>query len=64
MNRCTAGFHDANGEFVTADTRVEHRIGGRRGTVNAIFQDGEAEVLFDDGDLDLVQWDDIWAEEI
>ena len=69
MNKATAGFHDANGEFVTTDMRVEHRFGGRRGTVNAIFQDGEAEVLFDDGDLDLVQWDHIcklspWDEEI
>jgi len=45
MNRCTAGFHNANDEFVTADTRVEHRCGERRGTVNAIFQEGEAEAL-------------------
>jgi len=69
MNRAAAGFHDANGEFVTADTRVEHRFEGRQGTVNAIFQNGEAEVIFDDGDLDLVEWDHIcklssWGEEI
>jgi hypothetical protein len=68
MSRATAGFHDANGELVTADTRVEYRFGGRRGTVNAIFQDGEAEVIFDDGDLYLVKWDEIcklasWEEE-
>ena len=51
------GFHDGNGEFITADTRVEYRFGARHGTVNAIFQDGEAEVIFDDnGDIDLVKW--------
>ena len=56
MTRLKPGFHDSNGEFVTADTRVEYRFGARHGTVNAIFQDGEAEVIFDDnGDLDLVK---------
>ena len=70
MNSAKGGFYDANGEFVTADMRIEHRFEGRRGTVNAIFQDGEAEVIFDDdGGLDLVKWDDIcklssWGEEI
>ena len=54
------GFYDGNGEFVTADERVECRLGGR-GTVNAIFQGGEAEVMFDDdADLSLVKWDHIW----
>ena len=43
MNRASGGFYDTNGEFVTADMRVEHRFEGRRGIVNAIFQDGEAE---------------------
>jgi len=57
MTRLKPGFHDSNGEFVTADARVEYRFGARHGTVNAIFQDGEAEVIFDDnGDLDLVKW--------
>ena len=61
------GFHDGNGEFITADTRVEYRFGARHGTVNAIFQDGEAEVIFDDnGDIDLVKWShickiDLWS---
>jgi len=69
MNRVRSGFHDSNGEFVTADARVEYRFGGRRGTVNAIFQTGEAEVIFDDdADLWLVEWDHIcklppWAED-
>jgi hypothetical protein len=69
-NRARGGFYDTNGELVTADCRVEHRFEGRRGTVNAIFQDGEAEVIFDDdGELDLVKWGDIcklssWGEEI
>ena len=49
MNRVRSGFHDINREFVTADARVEYRFGGRRGTVNAILQTGEAEVIFDDG---------------
>ena len=52
-------FHD-NGEFVTADARVEYRSGARHGTVNAIFQDGEADVIFDDNaDLYLVKWDHV-----
>jgi hypothetical protein len=34
---------------------------GGRGTVNAIFQGGESEVMFDDdADLSLVKWDHIW----
>ena len=57
MTRLEPGFYDSNGEFVTADTRVKYRFGARPGTVNAIFQDGEAEVIFDDnGDLDLAKW--------
>ncbi len=61
MTRLKPGFRDSNGEFVTADARVEYRFGGRRETVNAIFQDGEAEVMFDDdADLYLVKWDYIW----
>jgi len=57
MTRLKPGFHDSNGEFVTADARVEYRFGARHGTVNAIFQDGEVEVTFDDnGDIDLVKW--------
>jgi hypothetical protein len=48
MTRLKPGFYDSNGEFVTADARVEYRFGARHGTVNAIFQDGEAEVIFDD----------------
>lgn len=61
MTRLERGFYDGNGEFVTADERVECRLGGGRGTVNAIFQGGEAEVMFDDdADLSLVEWDDIW----
>jgi hypothetical protein len=60
MTRLERGFYDGNGEFVTADERVECRLGGR-GTVNAIFQGGEAEVMFDDdADLSLVKWDHIW----
>ena len=60
MTRPKPGFHDRNGEFVTADARVEYRFGARHGTVNAIFQDGEAEVMFDDNaDLYLVKWDHI-----
>ena len=60
MDRFKAGFHDCEGQFVTADSRVEYRFGGRRGTVNAIFQNGEAEVVFDDdADLYLVKWDHI-----
>jgi hypothetical protein len=68
MTKLKPGFHDSNGEFVTADARVEYRFGARHGTVNAIFQDGEAEVIFDDdAGLYLVKWDDIcklpsWAE--
>ena len=68
MTRLKPGFHDSNGEFVTADGRVEYRFGARHGTVNAIFQDGEAEVIFDeDAGLCLVKWDHIcklpsWAE--
>ena len=46
MTRLERGFYDGNGEFVTADERVECRFGGGRGTVNAIFQSGEAEVMF------------------
>ena len=42
MTRLEPGFYDSNGEFVTADTRVKYRFGARPGTVNAIFQDGEA----------------------
>jgi len=61
MTRLERGFYDGNGEFVTADERVECRLGGGRGTVNAIFQGGEAEVMFDDdADLSLVKWDHIW----
>jgi hypothetical protein len=61
MTRLERGFYDGNGEFVTADERVECRFGGGRGTVNAIFQNGEAEVMFDDdADLSLVKWDQIW----
>src|SRR5690348_13766592 len=61
MTRLKPGFHDSNGEFVTADARVEYRFGARHGTVNAIFQDGEAEVIFDDdADLYLVKRDYIW----
>ena len=57
MTRLKPGFHDSNGEFVTADTRVKYGFGARHGTVNTVFQDGEAEVIFDDnGDLDLVKW--------
>jgi hypothetical protein len=47
---------------------VMYRFGARHGTVNAIFQDGEAEVIFDDdAGLYLVKWDHIcklpsWAE--
>ena len=48
MTGLKLGFHDSNGEFVTADARVEYRFGARHGTVNAIFHDGEAEVIFDD----------------
>ena len=60
MTRLTPGFHDSNGEFVTADARVEYRFGARHETVNAIFQDGEAEVIFDDdAGLYLVKWDHI-----
>ena len=60
MNRVISGFHDINREFVTADARVEYRFGGRPGTVNAIFQTGEAEVIFDDdADLWPVEWDHI-----
>ena len=60
MTRLKPGFHGSNGEFVTADARVEYRFGARHGTVNAIFQDGEAEMIFDDnGDIDLVKWDHI-----
>ena len=68
VTRLKPGFHDSNGEFVTADARVEYRFGARRGTVNAIFQDGEAEVIFDDDAcLYLVKWGHIcklpsWAE--
>ena len=52
MTRLKPGFHGSNGEFVTADARVEYRFGARHGTVNAIFQDGEAEMIFDDnGDI-------------
>jgi hypothetical protein len=52
------GCHDSNGELITADTRVEYRFGTRHGTVNAIFQEGEAEVIFDDdADLYLAKWD-------
>jgi hypothetical protein len=57
MTRLKPGFHHSNGEFVTSDSRVEYRFGARHGTVNAIFQDGEAEVIFDDNaDLYLVKW--------
>jgi hypothetical protein len=47
---------------------VMYRFGARHGTVNAIFQDGEAEVIFDDdAGLYLVKWDHFcklpsWAE--
>jgi hypothetical protein len=60
MTRLQPGFHDNNGEFVIADARVEYRFGARHGTVNAIFQYGEAEVIFDDdAGLYLVKWDHI-----
>lgn len=60
MSRLKPGFQDSNGEFVTADARVEYRFGARHGTVSAIFQDGAAEVIFDDnGDIDLVKCNDI-----
>jgi hypothetical protein len=57
MTRLKPDFHDSNGEFVTADARVEYRFGARHGTVNAIFQ---AEVIFDDdAGLYLAKWDHI-----
>jgi hypothetical protein len=60
MNRVRAGFLDAHGEVVTADSRVQYRFGNRSGTVNVVFQDGKAEVVFDDdSDLYLVKWDHI-----
>ena len=68
MTRLKPGFQDRNGEFVTADARVEYRFGARHGTVNPIFRDGEAEVILDDdADLCLVKCDHIcklpsWAE--